>query len=88
MVSITILKALGIAIISFVLVTEAVPTLVNSTAVSDITPDCVDSWGFATFYDDNACSVGGGIAVSMGNSGCLANEIGRNSVFIRKIILF
>lgn len=33
--------------------------------------------------DDHACTVNGGQAVSMGNSGCLANEFGRNSVYIQ-----
>lgn len=39
--------------------------------------------GYATFYNDHACSTGAGTAVSMGNSGCLANEIGRNSIYIQ-----
>lgn len=40
-------------------------------------------YGYATFYNDNACSQGQGIAVSMGNSGCLANEYGRNSIYVQ-----
>ena len=40
-------------------------------------------WGYATFYDDNACSVNPGIAVAIDNPGCLANEFGRNSIYIQ-----
>lgn len=45
-------------------------------------PACVGN-GYATFYNDNACTKNPGQAVSMGNSGCLANEIGRNSIYIQ-----
>jgi len=36
---------------------------------------------FANFFDDSACSVNGGIGVSIDNSGCLS-EGGRGSVYI------
>lgn len=39
--------------------------------------------GYATFYNDNACTQGAGQAVSMGNDGCLANEYGRKSIYIQ-----
>lgn len=61
----------------------AVPTalalLLGSTIAA---PGCTGE-GYATFYDDHACTKNAGEAVSMGNSGCLANEIGRNSVYIQ-----
>ena len=38
--------------------------------------------GWAKFYDDDDCKVNGGIGVSMGNHGCLANEHGRRSIRI------
>jgi hypothetical protein len=37
---------------------------------------------YATFYDDTACSVNGGEAVSLSNPGCL-NESGRNSIYFQ-----
>lgn len=40
-------------------------------------------WGYATFYTDHACTQGAGQAVSMGNAGCLANEYGRNSIYVQ-----
>jgi hypothetical protein len=43
---------------------------------------CVD-YGYATFYNDHACRDGGGQAVALNNGGCLANQIGRNSVYVQ-----
>lgn len=45
-------------------------------------PGCVSS-GYATFYDDHACSQNPGEAVALNNAGCLANEIGRNSIYVQ-----
>jgi hypothetical protein len=39
--------------------------------------------GYGTFYDDNACNKNPSVAFSMGNSGCIANQIGRNSIYIQ-----
>ncbi|KZO93057.1 hypothetical protein CALVIDRAFT_566782 [Calocera viscosa TUFC12733] len=36
---------------------------------------------YANFFNDNACSVGGGIGVDIRNTGCLG-EAGRGSVYI------
>lgn len=44
---------------------------------------CIDTWGYATFCNDNACSVGCGEAVYMGSGGCLANEHNRNCICIQ-----
>lgn len=41
-----------------------------------------DYYKYCTFYDDNACTVNAGTAVSTANPGCL-NEIGRKSVYIQ-----
>lgn len=44
---------------------------------------CV-GWGYGTFYNDHHCRQNGGIAVSMNNDGCLANQINRNSIYIQE----
>ncbi|GAM91391.1 hypothetical protein ANO11243_094410 [Dothideomycetidae sp. 11243] len=54
----------------------AVVNNVSSPAIQQGT-----GYGWANFYDDNACTVGRGIAVDMGNHGCL-REYGRNSILI------
>lgn len=51
-------------------------------AITLSTPTNITS-GWATFYDDEHCSVNPGIAVSMTNPGCL-NESGRRSFHMRK----
>ena len=78
----SILKAVAIAVTSFALTTKAFPgtiTKVNQTESAL----CVSDYGYATFYDDNACTENPGTAVSMADDGCLANEIGRNSIYIQ-----
>ncbi|KAI7340846.1 hypothetical protein KC315_g455 [Hortaea werneckii] len=39
--------------------------------------------GNATFYNDHACKVNPSVAHSMGNDGCIGNQIGRNSIYIQ-----
>ncbi|KAI7277736.1 hypothetical protein KC345_g6450 [Hortaea werneckii] len=39
--------------------------------------------GYATFYNDHACKVNPSVAHSMGNDGCIGNQIGRNSIYIQ-----
>jgi hypothetical protein len=56
---------------------------VNAVAVAFDNGAEISSYGWATFYDDNACTSNPGEAVSMGNSGCLANEYNRNSIYIQ-----
>ncbi|GAB1733928.1 hypothetical protein NU195Hw_g9338t1 [Hortaea werneckii] len=43
---------------------------------------CVNH-GYATFYNDHACRDNPSIAYSMGNDGCIANEVNRNSIYIQ-----
>ena len=84
---ISILKAVAIAVTSFALTMKAflgTITKVNQTESALYVGD----YGYATFYDDNACTENPGTAVSMANDGCLANEIGRNSIYIQPGCLF
>lgn len=67
------------------LLLAAVAQFANANAVPNppVRRALEQSWGYATFYDDNACGKNPGHAVSMGNDGCLANEYGRNSIYIQ-----
>lgn len=50
---------------------------------TEIIERALAGWGYATFYDDNACTDNPGEAVAIDNPGCLANEFGRNSIYIQ-----
>lgn len=58
-------------------------TATQNISNPQVTPACV-SFGYATFYDDHACSQNGGQAVALNNANCLANEFGRNSIYIQE----
>ena len=61
---------------------NALPTA-DAFNETEIIERALGGWGYATFYDDHACTENGGIAVSIGNPDCLANEYNRNSIYIQ-----
>ncbi|OQE24377.1 hypothetical protein PENSTE_c007G08273 [Penicillium steckii] len=65
-------------------VATAVPTFQDDPKHDpNVTPACISA-GYATFYDDHNCKDNPGRPVSLKNSGCLANEIGRNSIYVQR----
>ena len=57
--------------------------LLAASAAATPTKRGLAGWGYATFYDDNACTSNPTEAISMGNTGCVANMVGRNSIYIQ-----
>lgn len=67
--------------------TTAVSSQVSSTTASSDNATAhqnqLSGSGYATFYNDNVCTVSGGEAVSISNPGCL-KESGRHSIYIQE----
>lgn len=72
---------LALAGLSATTTTHAAPT--EDTTASPNNTLSVAGWGYATFYDDTACGVNPSVAFGMGNDGCIANELNKNSIYIQ-----
>lgn len=73
-------QTLTVAIISQIMARSWLAAAVLGFSIPPNGTSAMGAW--ATFYDDENCSVNPGMAVSMNNPGCL-NEAGRGSFMMR-----